>query len=77
MTEHAIETFDLKHAFDQEPVLRRLSIAVPKGSVYGLLGRNGSGKTTLIRILLGMLPPNDGRCRVLGLDLRVEPSGAP
>ena len=68
MTEHAIETFDLEHTFDQEPVLRRLSIAVPRGSVYGLLGRNGSGKTTLIRILLGVLAPRAGRCHVLGLD---------
>ncbi len=70
MTENAIETFELEHAFDQEPVLRRLSIAVPQGSVYGLLGRNGSGKTSLIKMLLGVLRPQAGRCRVLGLDPR-------
>lgn len=68
MTENAIETFDLEHSFDQEPVLRRLSIAVPLGSVYGLLGRNGSGKTSLIKMLLGVLQPQAGRCRVLGID---------
>ncbi len=68
MTNHAIETFDVEHAFEEENVLRGLSITVPRGSVYGLLGRNGSGKTTLIRILLGALRARAGRCRVLGLD---------
>ncbi len=68
MMENAIQTFDVEHAFDGEPVLRKLAIEVPRGSVYGLLGRNGSGKTTLIRILLGVLRPAAGRCEVLGLD---------
>ncbi len=70
MTDLAISTSALQHGFftGDDPVLRRLSLAVPCGCVYGLLGRNGSGKTTLIRLLLGILQPTAGRCEVLGLD---------
>ncbi len=68
MTSQAIETFAVEHDFGSEPVLQGLSMRVPRGSVYGLLGRNGSGKTTLIRMLLDLLRPRAGRCEVLGLD---------
>ncbi len=68
MNDPVIETVDLEHAFGPEPVLRKLGLEVPHGSVYGLLGRNGSGKTTLVRLLLGILRPRAGTCRVLGLD---------
>src|SRR5437764_4183804 len=45
-----------------------LSIAVPEGSVFGLLGENGAGKTTTIQALLGLIQPDAGRIEVLGLD---------
>jgi ABC-2 type transport system ATP-binding protein len=45
-----------------------LSIAVPEGSVFGLLGENGAGKTTTIQALLGLIQPEAGRLEVLGLD---------
>lgn len=45
-----------------------LSIAVPEGSVFGLLGENGAGKTTTIQALLGLIQPEGGRLEVLGLD---------
>src|SRR6202041_2627698 len=45
-----------------------LSLDVPEGSVYGLLGENGAGKTTTIQSLLGLVRPNSGRVEVLGLD---------
>ena len=40
--------------------LRGLTLAVPKGSIYGFLGRNGAGKTTTIKVLLGMARPSGG-----------------
>jgi ABC-2 type transport system ATP-binding protein len=43
-----------------------LSLDIPRGSVCGLLGPNGSGKSTTIKILLGLLRPTHGTCRVLG-----------
>ena len=45
-----------------------LDFAVNAGEVHGFLGPNGSGKTTTIRLLLGMLRPNAGSIRVLGMD---------
>jgi ABC-2 type transport system ATP-binding protein len=45
-----------------------LSIEVPEGSVFGLLGENGAGKTTTILALLGLIQPSAGRLEVLGLD---------
>ncbi|MFO0950043.1 MAG: ABC transporter ATP-binding protein [Isosphaeraceae bacterium] len=46
----------------------RLSLNVPEGSVFGLLGENGAGKTTTIQVLLGLIAPDAGRVSVLGLD---------
>jgi len=50
--------------------VRELSLTVPRGAVYGLLGPNGAGKTTTIRMLLGILEPDSGTIRVLGLPHR-------
>ena len=53
-------------------VLDDVSFSVAKGQVVGLLGKNGAGKTTLIRIAMGMLEPQEGTVRVLGLDPRID-----
>jgi len=47
--------------------VRGLDLQVPRGSIYGFLGRNGAGKTTTIKVLLGMARPSDGAARVFGL----------
>ncbi|RMG00933.1 MAG: ABC transporter ATP-binding protein [Planctomycetota bacterium] len=58
--------------FGAVTALDGVSFDVPPGIVFGLLGENGAGKTTLIRILLGMIEPDEGRTSVLGLDSRRE-----
>src|SRR5436853_7045110 len=46
--------------------LAGVSIAVERGSIFGLLGRNGAGKTTLVKILLGLVHATGGRATILG-----------
>ena len=52
------------------PILRAVSLAVPAGSLCGVIGRNGAGKTTLMRAIVGALPLHAGRITLDGVDLR-------
>ena len=63
-----------KH-YDQKKVLDGIDLAVPTGSVLGLLGKNGAGKTTLIKCALGLVRADSGTIRVLG-DPALELSAA-
>ncbi|MFZ2957667.1 MAG: ABC transporter ATP-binding protein [Candidatus Ozemobacteraceae bacterium] len=64
----AVETNLLSKSFDQSiTALDGLSIAIPEGAVFALLGPNGSGKTTTIRLLNGILSPSSGEARIFGL----------
>jgi ABC-2 type transport system ATP-binding protein len=58
----------LTKAFERKPVLDKVSLTVNQGDIYGFLGPNGSGKTTTLRILLGILRPDEGDLAVLGLN---------
>lgn len=62
---YAIETAGVCRAFGGVNVLRDLTLRVPRGGIYGFLGRNGSGKTTVIKILAGLLKADSGSVRVL------------
>ena len=64
-----IEAVDLRKRYDAVDALAGLDLQVPRGSIYGFLGRNGAGKTTTIKILLGMAKPTSGTARVLGADV--------
>lgn len=61
----AIETTGLTKAFGDQRAVDGISLAVPRGSVFGFLGPNGSGKTTTIRMLLGLAEATDGSIRLL------------
>src|SRR5688500_3521925 len=58
----------VRFAYGRTPVLRDLSLEVPAGQTTVLLGRNGAGKSTLLRLAMGLLKPDAGTIRVLGLD---------
>jgi len=59
---------DLTVRYGRQVALDAVSLAVPRGAVYALLGRNGAGKSSLIRCVLGQQHPAHGRLSVLGLD---------
>jgi ABC-2 type transport system ATP-binding protein len=65
----AIETNDLTKRFGETRAVDGISLAIPRGAVYGLLGPNGAGKTTMIRMLTTLIRPDGGSARVLGHEL--------
>jgi len=68
MSDSAIQVENLVKYYDGRCVLDGIDFAVPRGCIYGLLGRNGAGKTTIIRILLGLEPATRGRTLLLESD---------
>jgi ABC-2 type transport system ATP-binding protein len=69
MPEYAIETAALRREFGRNVAVAGLSLAVPRGEVFGFLGPNGAGKTTSLKLLLGLVPPTSGTGTVLGAPL--------
>ncbi|MGN6370308.1 MAG: ABC transporter ATP-binding protein [Phycisphaerae bacterium] len=61
----AITCDGLTKAYARHTVLNALHLAIPAGSVTGLLGKNGAGKTTLLKCLLGLIRPDSGSLRLL------------
>jgi ABC-2 type transport system ATP-binding protein len=68
MNELAIATKDLTKTYTSIRAVRGINLTVPRGSIYGFLGRNGAGKTTTIKMLLGLVRPTAGSACVLGMD---------
>jgi ABC-2 type transport system ATP-binding protein len=68
-SELAIDVNGLTKRFGAKVAVDHVDIAVPSGEVWGFLGPNGSGKTTTIRMLCGLLHPDDGSGTCLGLDV--------
>ncbi len=68
----AIEAHDLTRSFGGNVALDGLTFELEAGEVLALLGPNGAGKTTTVRLLNGVLTPDRGEARVLGLDPVVD-----
>ena len=64
----AIELRKVSKAYPGKIALDRLTLAVPEGAIFALLGDNGAGKSTTIRILNGLTPADSGSARVWGYD---------
>jgi len=64
----AIEALGLVKSFDGTRAVDGVDLAVPEGAIYGVLGPNGAGKTTTLRMLLGIIDPDQGVRRVFGYD---------
>lgn len=67
MTESPAISFEgVTFGYDQSPVVRDVTIAIPSGDFACIVGPNGGGKTTLLRLMLGLLRPQQGQVRVFG-----------
>ena len=75
MSEPIISVSELTRRFGATTALDAVSVSMPGGAVYGLVGTNGAGKTTLIKHILGLLRAESGTVRVFGLDPVADPVG--
>jgi len=73
MSRPALSFREVTRRFGERTALDRLDLQVEPGTVLGLVGRNGAGKTTSLRLALGLLFPDGGSVRVLGLDPAARP----
>lgn len=65
-----LTTHELSKRYRKHLALDKLSMSVPEGSVYALLGANGAGKTTALKLMMNLHPPTSGGATVLGIDSR-------
>ena len=75
MSESVIHISELTRRFGANTALDSVSLSLPRGAVYGLVGANGAGKTTLIKHILGLLKAESGSVRVFGKDPVIDPVG--
>ena len=68
----AIDVRGLTKRYGERTAVQSVDMQVRRGMIYGFLGPNGSGKTTTIRMLCGLLTPDEGQGQCLGFDLRTE-----
>ena len=72
----AVHAVELWKRFDTKVAVAGVSLTVPTGSFYGLVGPNGAGKTTTIRMLVGLLRPDNGYVTVAGIPVWPDPRAA-
>jgi len=72
----ALELVGLSKRFGETVAADRVDLVVPVGSFFGLVGPNGAGKTTSLSMAVGLLRPDGGTARVLGLDVWADPERA-
>lgn len=65
--EYILETNNLEKRYKKFTAITKLNMHIPKGAIYGLIGRNGAGKTTLIRVICGLQKPSSGTYSIYGI----------
>lgn len=71
-----IEVEDVHLAFGNKQVLRGVSLRVPEGGIFALIGPGASGKSVLLKVIAGLLRPTEGRVRVAGADVTAMDAAA-
>ena len=74
MLKNLIEIEDVCFSYEEEgePAVKHVSLSVPKGAFYAVLGQNGSGKSTLAKLMNGLYKPTSGKVTVYGMDTADE-----
>jgi ABC-type multidrug transport system ATPase subunit len=75
MSDNVVEIRGLTRRFWRKTALADITLDIPRGKVFGLVGKNGAGKTTLIKHLLGLLKAQTGTVSVFGLNPVDDPVG--
>ena len=65
--EYCLETKSLCKQYGHFKALNGLSMRVPRGAIYGFVGKNGAGKTTLLRVICGLQSPDGGEYSLFGV----------
>ncbi len=70
MPNWVLETKALTRKYMEQTAVDAINIHVPKGRIYGLLGRNGAGKTTTLRMIMGLVKPTTGEIEIFGQNIK-------
>jgi len=73
--QYAVELRNVVKRYSEIVALNNVSLSITPGEIFGLLGPNGSGKSTMLKILLGLVQPDQGEVRVLGISVKEDPVG--
>ena len=65
--DNVVSIKDISKYYGKSQVLKNVSLEIPNGSIFGLVGRNGAGKTTLMRIITGLAEPTSGSYSISGV----------
>ena len=66
--EYVLKTNAIGKSYGKFKALDNVSLSIPMGAIYGLVGKNGAGKTTLIRVICGLQEPTEGKYAIYGID---------
>ena len=67
-----LEVENLKKSLGKREIIKNISFSIEEGEIFGFLGPNGAGKTTTIRMLVGLIHPNEGSIKICGYDLKSD-----
>ena len=67
-----IELKNVSFKYDEEDVVKNVSLSIEKGSYTTIIGHNGSGKSTIAKLIMGLLEKNSGDIFVEGMELNLE-----
>ena len=70
--EYVLKTNALSKTYKNFKALNGLTMSVPKGAIYGFVGKNGAGKTTLIRLICGLQEPTSGDYSIYGISYTIN-----